>query len=114
MVFLWTTSPRCIYFKNQCAARTTLGFFGIVCKGAIFILLAYMIFSNNAAPRDFLQWPGASQENAKDGVPVNEAPSSDDLHGRLTSVLRVFCPSLNCLSPLCITHGGEYLANHVN
>lgn len=54
--------------------------------------------------RDFLQWPGASQTNAKDGFPISEVPLSDDLHARLTSILRVFCPSRNCLGPLCSTH----------
>lgn len=60
--------------------------------------------------RDFLQWPGASQTNAKDGLPIGEVPLSDDLHGRLTSMLRAFCPSRNCLGSLCLTHAQPHSA----
>ncbi|KAL4065492.1 hypothetical protein V8B97DRAFT_1875329 [Scleroderma yunnanense] len=58
--------------------------------------------------RDLLQWPGASQINVKDSFLKSETPLSDDLHRRLTSMLRVFCPSLNCLGPLCLTHVHPY------
>ncbi|KAI6143468.1 hypothetical protein BKA82DRAFT_4186253 [Pisolithus tinctorius] len=58
----------------------------------------------DSCQRDFLHWPGASQINAKDGLPTSQAPQQDDLHGRLTSMLRIFCPILNCLSPMCHTH----------
>lgn len=58
----------------------------------------------DSCQRDFLHWPGASQTNAKDGLPTSQAPQQDDLHGRLTSMLRIFCPILNCLSPMCHTH----------
>ncbi|KAI6035702.1 hypothetical protein EDC04DRAFT_3033614, partial [Pisolithus marmoratus] len=54
--------------------------------------------------RDFLHWSGASQTDAKDGLPISQAPWQDDLHGRVTSMLRIFCPIINCLSPMCYTH----------
>ncbi|KAI5990238.1 hypothetical protein EDD15DRAFT_1188951 [Pisolithus albus] len=54
--------------------------------------------------RDFLHWPGASQVNVKDGLPANWVPQEDDLHARLTSMLRVSCPIINCLLPMCSTH----------
>ncbi|KIK95040.1 hypothetical protein PAXRUDRAFT_33188 [Paxillus rubicundulus Ve08.2h10] len=55
--------------------------------------------------RDFLHWPGAFQVALEEDLPRSHAPHPDDMQGRLTSVLRIFCPSLNCLSPLCQTHG---------
>lgn len=58
--------------------------------------------------RDFLHWPGASQINVKDGLPVNWVPQEDDLHARLTSMLRVSCPIINCLLPMCSTHAHPF------
>ncbi|KAI6119638.1 hypothetical protein EV401DRAFT_1861202 [Pisolithus croceorrhizus] len=54
--------------------------------------------------RDFLHWPGASQINVKGGLLENWVPQEDDLHGRLTSMLRISCPIINCLLPMCSTH----------
>ncbi|KIJ64267.1 hypothetical protein HYDPIDRAFT_132965 [Hydnomerulius pinastri MD-312] len=55
--------------------------------------------------RDFLHWPGAFQVKPEDDLPTSHAAHTDDLRGRLLSTLRTFCPTLNCLSPICETHG---------
>ncbi|KAF9219902.1 hypothetical protein BS17DRAFT_716355 [Gyrodon lividus] len=55
--------------------------------------------------RDFLHWPGAFQVALEEDLPTGHAPHPDDLQSRLTSVLRTFCPSLNCLHSVCQTHG---------
>ncbi|KAH7882676.1 hypothetical protein F5I97DRAFT_300386 [Phlebopus sp. FC_14] len=64
--------------------------------------------------RDFLHWPGALQVKLNADLAISYIPWADNLKGRLSSILRIFCPNLNCLSPLCLTHAGSkssYLAS---
>ncbi|KAG2068554.1 SET domain-containing protein [Suillus decipiens] len=51
--------------------------------------------------RDFLRWPGGTEDDIEE---ARYEPAADELHNRLTSVLKTFCPNLNCLRTLCTTH----------
>ncbi|KAG2358610.1 hypothetical protein BDR07DRAFT_1294480 [Suillus spraguei] len=51
--------------------------------------------------RDFLRWPGGTEDDIEGAC---FEPAADNLDGRLTSILKTFCPNLNCLRTLCTTH----------
>lgn len=55
--------------------------------------------------RDLLSWPGITNvDKDKDDLQMGQVPKRDDLPGRVTSLLRVFCPIIQCLGPFCYTH----------
>ncbi|EGN92574.1 hypothetical protein SERLA73DRAFT_172801, partial [Serpula lacrymans var. lacrymans S7.3] len=56
-----------------------------------------------ASQRDLIHWPGAAF-NEHEELPTSYAPASDDLRGRLNSILPIFCPNLNCMQAKCPTH----------
>jgi len=68
--------------------------------------------------RDFLRWPGGTFADEGDML-TKFKPAADDLRGMLSSILKTFCPNLNCLRTLCTTHSTsyrdllEYFLNHV-
>ncbi|OAX40547.1 SET domain-containing protein [Rhizopogon vinicolor AM-OR11-026] len=53
--------------------------------------------------RDFLRWPGRAFATEGD-MPTSFEPAAGDLRGMLSSVLKTFCPNLNCLRTMCTTH----------
>lgn len=59
----------------------------------------------DAFQRDLLSWPGITNvDKDKDDLQMGQVPKRDDLPGRVTSLLRVFCPIIQCLGPFCYTH----------
>lgn len=68
--------------------------------------------------RDFLRWPGGAFATEGD-MQISFEPAANDLRGMLSSILKTFCPNLNCLRTLCTTHSTsyrdllEYFLNHV-
>ncbi|KAF8439795.1 hypothetical protein L210DRAFT_2179161 [Boletus edulis BED1] len=66
--------------------------------------------------RDVLHWPGSGfqvgMEKQEKQLP-NHTPDAYDLRQRLTSNLKVFCPSINCLHSACETHGKMHANGYV-
>lgn len=63
-------------------------------------------FTHDSIIRDVVHWPGASRfEATQEKQLPNHLPDADNLRQRLTSNLRTFCPSINCLHSVCETHG---------
>lgn len=59
--------------------------------------------------RDSLEWPGTLKNTGED-VRVTQRW---DVASRVDSMLRQFCPHLNCIQPACPSHGTHAIAHRV-
>jgi hypothetical protein len=66
-----------------------------------------MTLGSNFVPlsiRDLLKWSGNSLAPFPQ-LPMVNVPETWDIQARVNSVLRTFCPNLNCVESHCSVHG---------
>lgn len=59
---------------------------------------------HHAAQRDLVRWPGRAPTEGFP-LPFPLAPGTFDTERRVQSVLKDFCPNLNCVYSYCPVHG---------